>query len=258
MGAKEAVHPVALPRAATGRGLPAWRAYYRTVRKEGDALLLAMGHGAHLSAFESRDHGLSWRSTANDRVTAFGERCVADETGRAFTLAQSEDGSEILVTSTGPDAPPTTVPLAPADVTVFATTCDAGTLVAALTREGSPQVTLMRCPLRATCVSMPLPTFGGLGTPQYPLDIARVGGATVLAVPTQGIVRVASSRDDGRTWTPFSVAFDPESQPSAGSGVPERLLVVGARVLLHGIPRASGESYPVLFSDDQGASWRGL
>lgn len=259
MGAKEAVHPVALPRAATGRGLPAWRAYYRTVRKEGDALLLAMGHGAHLSAFESRDHGLSWRSTANDRVGAFGERCVADETGRAFTLAQSEDGSEILVTSTGPDAPPITVPLAPADVTVFATTCDAGTLVAALTREGSPQVTLMRCPLRASCVSMPLPTFGGLGTPHYPLDIARVGGATVLAVPTQGIVRVASSRDDGRTWTPFSVAFDPESQPSAaGSGVPERLLVVGARVLLHGIPRASGESYPVLFSDDQGASWRGL
>jgi photosystem II stability/assembly factor-like uncharacterized protein len=106
---------------------------------------------------------------------------------------------------------------------------------------------------------MPLPTFGGLATPQYPLDIARVGGTTVLAVPTQGIVRVASSRDDGRTWTPFSVAHDPASQPhAAAAGAPERLLVVGTRVLLHGIPTAAGESYPLLFSDDQGASWRGL
>jgi hypothetical protein len=258
MGAKEAVHPVALPSAAAGRGLPAWRAYYRTVRKQGDTLLLAMGHGAHLSAFESRDHGLSWRATASDRVGAFAERCVADAAGRAFTLSQSEDGSEILVTSTGPDAPPTTVPLAPADVTVFATTCDAGALVAALTREGSPHVTLMHCPLRAACASMPLPSFGGLATPQYPLDVARVGGTTVLAVPTQGIVRVASSRDDGRTWTPFSVAYDPASQPqAAAAGVPERLLVVGTRVLLHGIPAAAGGSYPLLFSDDQGASWRG-
>jgi hypothetical protein len=258
MGAREAVHPVALPRAALGSGLPAWRAYYRTVRKEGDSLRLAVGHGAHLSAFESRDRGVSWRAIATERVAAFAERCVADDTGRAFTLSLSEDTGSILVTSTGPDAPPSSVPLAPADVTVFATACDAGALVAALTREGSPQVSLLHCPLRAACTSMPLPTFGGLGAPQYPLDIARVGGTTVLAVPNQGIVRVASSRDNGRSWTPFSVAFDPASQPAgAGARVPERLLVVGSRVMLHGVPGAAGESYPVLFSDDHGASWRG-
>ncbi|HMJ13708.1 MAG TPA: hypothetical protein VK524_19960 [Polyangiaceae bacterium] len=258
MGAREAVHPVALPRAVLGSGLPAWRAYYRTVRKEGDSLLLAMGHGAHLSAFESRDRGVSWRPTPSVRVTGFAERCVADDAGRGFTLSLSEDGANIVVTSSGPDAPPSSVPLAPADVTVFATACDAGSLVAALTREGAPHVTLLQCPLRAACTSLPLPTFGGLGVPHYPLDIARVAGTTVLAVPSQGIVRVASSRDNGRSWTPFSVAFDPASQPAgAGARLPERLLVVGSRVMLHGVPGAAGESYPVLFSDDQGASWRG-
>ena len=40
------------------------------------------------------------------------------------------------------------------------------------------------------------------------LDIARVRGTTVLAITTKDVVRVTSSRDEGRTWTPFYVAFD--------------------------------------------------
>ena len=249
MGAKSG-GPPSLCAAAPGLACPRG-ALLQNVRKRGRALLLARGTAA-LSAFDSRDHGLSGDRPQNDRVTASGERCVRTERA-PFTLRR-RDGSKFChldgrrAAEHGP---------ARGRTDGFATTSKQG-LWSQRSRAKLAASHPDACPC-ARRASVCRSHGGGLGTPQYPLDIARVGGATVLAVPTQGIVRVASSRDDGRTWTPFSVAFDPESQPSAvGSGAPERLLVVGARVLLHGIPRASGESYPVLFSDDQGASWRGL
>jgi hypothetical protein len=260
IAAREAVHPVELPKGTLGRGLPNWRAYYRTVRRAEDgALLLAIGHGAHLSAFESRDAGVTWSATSPARVAPFAERCIADDAGHAFSLSLSEDGRNILVTSSGPGGTLPAVPLGSAEETVFAAACDRGVLVAALKREAADDVNLVLCPLGAACSSMPLPRFGGIGVaPRYPLDVARVGGTTVVAVAMQGLVRVASSRDNGQTWTPLTVIFDATAHPNwrPDVPVPARLLTIGSRVMLYGGASRPEHTYPVLFSDDHGASFR--
>jgi hypothetical protein len=86
-------------------------------------------------------------------------------------------------------------------------------------------------------------------------DVARVEGVTVIATARAGIVRVRSSRDEGRTWTPDTVAFDWAAQPIATDvKVPSRLLALDNELWLFGAAR-QGQSYPVLYSLDMGASW---
>jgi hypothetical protein len=90
-------------------------------------------------------------------------------------------------------------------------------------------------------------------------DLARVDGVSVVATADRGVVRVRSSRDNGATWTPATVAFDwhaARSGSRTASGIPTRLLTLGRTLLLHGQSDA-GQPYPVLFSNDYGASWRG-
>jgi hypothetical protein len=86
--------------------------------------------------------------------------------------------------------------------------------------------------------------------------VARVQGTTIVALAMGEVVRVASSRDGGSSWTPFSVAYD-AGEASRGGRVPTELLAMGRRVLLYGTPRRAGDTYPLLYSDDQGASWHG-
>lgn len=88
--------------------------------------------------------------------------------------------------------------------------------------------------------------------------MARLDGVTIVAVPMHDVVRVTSSRDDGRTWTPYSVAFDraAHSEVRVDVPIPDRLLVVGQRVLLYGGAPKPSQTYSLLFSDDAGASWR--
>jgi hypothetical protein len=97
-----------------------------------------------------------------------------------------------------------------------------------------------------------------LGTIRLPADVARVSGTTVVAVSQQGIVRVASSRDTGRSWTPFSVAYDAgEKLPEAmGLPAPGHVLALDDHLILYGGGRKSDQAYLVLRSDDGGASWR--
>jgi hypothetical protein len=87
------------------------------------------------------------------------------------------------------------------------------------------------------------------------LSAARARGATILAASRGGIVRVFSSRDDGRTWTPPVVAFDSVEAGSDSASVPARLLSLGDRVLLYAGAGRERPGYPVLASDDFGASW---
>jgi hypothetical protein len=56
------------------------------------------------------------------------------------------------------------------------------------------------------------------------------------------------------------VAFDASEYPElhADVAVPSRLLAVAGRVFLYGAVARSAQSYPLLASDDQGASFRGL
>jgi hypothetical protein len=71
------------------------------------------------------------------------------------------------------------------------------------------------------------------------------------------VVRVASSRDAGASWTPPTVAYDAVEEPGRVGRPPTELLAIGRRVLLYGAPGRAGETYPLLYSDDQGASWHG-
>jgi hypothetical protein len=259
--AREAIHPIELPRPVAGSGLPAWRTHYQAVTRQGKDVWVALGRGANLSVLRSSDSGINWRAASgNDpHIAEIAERCPTGATGRSFVFVLSNDARSTLVTSLGPDAPPDTHGLCPADREIFAAACDERALVAAVKPETSRDVTLYLCPYRARCTVMPLPRFAGVGAlPRYPLDVARLGGTTIVAVTLHGIVRVSSTRDDGRSWTPFTVAFDETEHLNLRVDVktPSRLLAIGDRVLLYGGAAKSKQTYSVLASDDLGASWR--
>ncbi len=254
--AYEAPHPVSTPRSARGSGLPGWRPRYRSTAKLSDgSFVLAMGQGANLSAFHSRDGGVTWASISPTRraVTSISERCIAPDSGRSFMFGLSDDGRSHTASYLGPDGAPLTVLLAPVPKAIVAAACDNDALVVAL-RTAEKRTELMACLYRKACRTMPMPKLGGpLEVSHFPVDIARVGGVTVMAINTSGVVRVTSTRNFGETWLPFTVAYDSGGLRRAG---PTRLLSVGDRILLHGTMSRGLKSYPVLASDDFGASWR--
>ena len=191
-------------------------------------------------------------------VRALG-RCEAGGTGGAFVLGMSEDRRHKVVRTVTPEGAAVDALLTAPDARVFAASCDDRAMVVAVGHEGTREVSLFSCAYLGACTPMPLPRLGASGPPvRYPLDVVRVDGATVLATPMHGIVRVTSSRDDGRSWTPLTVAFDRDAHPDLHFDVPEpdHLFVSGKRVLLYGAPPHDGGTFPVLISEDLGASFR--
>ena len=220
----EAPHPAELPRPGAGRGLPPVRSLSRCVIGTG-------GDGA-----------------SGDGATSHG----------AFVLALSPDLRTKIVRTVTPEGVTSDATLAPSSARVFSASCDTGALTVAVGREGTRDVALLSCAYLGSCAPVPLPRFGPNGpVPRYPLDVARVAGVTVLAVRVGGIVRVASTRDDGRTWTPFAVAFDAESHPDLRFDVPapDHLFVSGSRLSLYGVASRPSAIFPLLVSDDSGASF---
>jgi hypothetical protein len=260
LSAFEAIHPVAPAKPGLGLGLPGYRTYYKAVRVGEQGWFAAFGHGAHLVSLRSLDQGVSWSpiSQHSAGMAELAERCPAGDS-RSYTLSIAEDGRFLTVTSLGPDSLPFTAPLGKASLELVGAGCDDTALVAALAAERSRDVTLRLCRYRQGCTDLAPPSLPGVGiAPRLPLDIARLRGVTVLAVNMHGIVRVTSSRDDGQTWTPYTVAFDPEAYPEVRGdvGVPDRMVSAGSRLLLYGAARAPTGIYPLLVSDDFGASWR--
>ena len=258
LGAFEAIHPVGLPRPGVGRGIPAWRGVYRSVKRSPDALWLAFGKGAHLSLHKSTDNGLTWRPAALPSSSDFAERCLTGD-GRAYEVVPSADHDVLEVHSIEQDGTAHAMQLAPESSTVSALACDERALVVMLRAQGSKASEIYACPFAGRCGVMTGPRAEALpGLYDQTLDIARVHGTTVLAVTARDIVRVTSSRDEGRTWTPFYVAYDAAEHPEVRAEVrtPSRLLTVEGRVFLYGGGNRSTQSYSVLISDDHGASFR--
>jgi hypothetical protein len=256
LGAKEAPHPVAPPAAAAARGLPSGRPLYRAARVDGSTVLVAAGAGAHGEALRSTDGGATFRPVSSARVQDFAGRCPAGSGGRAFTLGGDGGGSSIV--SSEPGAEPRATPLGRPTEEVVSLACDEHALVAALRLEGRRETVLRQCAFGAPCAALPGPSIAGAnGSIAFPVDVARVQGTTILALTMGGVVRVTSSRDGGASWTPFSVAFDAGEASSRGTRVPTELFAIGKRVLLYAAPSRSGETVPLLYSDDQGASWHG-
>lgn len=190
-------------------------------------------------------------------VRALG-RCDAGGTGGAFVLGLSEDRRHKVVRTMTPEGAAVDAVLTTPDARVFATACDEHAMIVAVGHEGARDVALYACAYLGSCTPMPLPRLGSSGPPvRYPLDVARVAGTTVLATPMHGVVRVTSSRDDGRTWAPLTIAFDPEAHPGLrfDAAEPDHLFVSGKRVLLYGVPAQARGTFPVLVSEDFGASF---
>jgi hypothetical protein len=253
--AKEAPH-VRVPEApGLGTGLPATRSLYRSSAAFGDAAVVALGSGANARVLMSKNRGIDWAPGGRHLASEIQDRCVADDEGRAFTLSRMNDGRRIVV-SQGPDGPPEVSALAPAEEEIAGISCDRTALVAALVlpkdASGRRPLRLRLCPYREACRDLGLPDTGR-DRLYYPADIARLGGDTIVARTSGGITRVSSSRDDGRTWLPWTVAFD-RASTGGDLAAPFLLLVVGDDVLLYSGARAGG-SYPLLVSDDHGASF---
>jgi hypothetical protein len=186
-------------------------------------------------------------------------RCEAPKANGAFVLAVSDDRRHKVVRTMTPEGAAVDAELAPVEARVFAASCDERVLVVAVGHEGTREVALYSCAYLGSCVAMPLPHLGASGPPvRYPLDVARIDGATIIAAPMHGIVRVTSSRDEGRSWTPLIVAFDPDAHPDLrfDAPPPDHLFVAGKRVLLYGLAPNPQATYPVLVSEDLGASFR--
>lgn len=253
--AHEAVHPVELPRPSVGSGLPAWRTAYRTIGEVDGKLSVAMGKGANLSVFRTADSGLTWQPAPVRGVESFAERCSAGDRSYTFTLSRDT----LMVTSMGPDKVPHSSALMKADNELVSAACDDRALVAAVHLDGKKETSLFSCSFAGNCHPMQPPVFQGIGpVTQYPLDVARIGGTTVVAIAMRGIVRVTSSRDEGHSWTPFVVAYDDVAHPAlhVSVRVPSRLLAVGKKVVLYGGAPKPNETYSQLVSEDFGASWR--
>ncbi len=256
LGAHEAQHPVAPPKPATGRGLPNARAYYRTVRVDEGAIVLAFGAGANLQVLKSTDGGTRFVQEPTSIAADFAERCPMGQNGQYFALQGDRLGTMAVSMQSG--ALPRPARLAGPNEELVAVACDERVLVAAARAEGQTRAVLRRCVFRGDCAPMPEPNLGRpeLGL-DFPLDLARVSGTTVMALTMGDIVRVVSARDGGG-WTPPTVAYDGELYPLRPLERPSRLLTIGRRVLLHGVASRSKNVYGLLYSDNQGASFRGL
>ena len=257
LSAKEAPHPVSPPAPAVGKGLPTGRPLYRTTRVDASGILLAAGTGANSEALRSTDGGATFRPVSSARVEGIAGRCPTGSTGRAFTLGSSADGGASIA-SLEQGLEPRTTPLGRPNEEVVALACDEQALVAALRTDGAKGAVLRQCAFGGACAALPAPAFSGSeGGVGFPVDVARVQGTTIVALAMGNVVRVASTRDSGASWTPFSVAYDGHEAPTPSGRPPTELLAIGRRVLLHGAPGRVGETYPLLYSDDQGASWHG-
>ncbi|HEY3495143.1 MAG TPA: hypothetical protein VGK73_10675 [Polyangiaceae bacterium] len=255
LGSREAQHPAGTPAPTGGRGLPVGRAYYRATRVEHDGILLAHGQGANLAVLRSTDGGATWKGVPDAEARELAERCPAGE-GRAFSL-RHESGDAMQLVSSAPGQEPVAVALTGSKESLLAVACDERGFVAAVRPEGSQRAELRQCAFATVCAPMSAPQLApGVGL-DFPLDIARIGGTTVLALTMGHVVRVTSSRDGGTTWTPLSVAFDSAENPLSGPRMPTRLLAIGRRLLLHGGSPRPNEGYGLLVSEDQGASFRG-
>jgi hypothetical protein len=259
LDAKEAMHPIAPSRPAVGKGLPGARSAYRSVRADRNAWILAQGRGERVGAYRSTDGGVTFKAWPTSVVDSISDRCAIDADGRGFGFGSSQDGSFITVTSIAIGRDPAVTTLMPATSSVVAAACDAGGLVvlARAPKERAPS--LYFCEYERSCTKMAGPNLAFMpDLLEYATDVARVSNVTVIAFGMGKVVRVSSSRDRGQTWTPLTVAFDDEEYGNYGAEVraPTRLLALGKRLVLYGAAQRSGQSYGLLVSEDQGASFR--
>jgi hypothetical protein len=257
LGAVEAAHVPAPPRPVLGKGLPAKSGIYRNVWRDGNSFGVALGAGSDTGLYTTADRGLTFRPLARrgDVFETHAERCASQDGLRAYRMSPREDGGAQQVLFSLDGSEPQTSELAPISERVLGSGCDERSLVV-LTADRE-RLHLRLCPFGGRCGELALPP-SVLSAPPASVDVAKLRGTVVLSSAQDGVVRVVSSRDEGRTFTPAIVAFDAAEYPELGLSrrAPTRLLALGERLLLFGGPVKGNDTYPLLVSDDQGVSFR--
>lgn len=257
LGAVEAAHVPAPARPVLGRGLPAKSGMYRNVWREGAGFGVALGAGSEAALYATSDRGVSFRALPRrgDTFEQRAERCASVDGRKVYRISPREDGTAQQVFFNLEGSEPTHSELSPIAEQVLATGCDERSLVALTADRERPHLRL--CPFGGRCGELAVPALL-LGESPGNVDLAKVKGTLVLSVAKNGVVRVISSRDEGRSFTPPVVAFDATEYPELVTGrrAPSRLLALGERLLLFGAPTRGSEGYLLLVSDDQGVSFR--
>lgn len=258
--ARSAPHPTQTPKPGLGRGLPASGISPAALFLVERGLLLATGRDANLTVHASHDGGLSWLSTRAEvnRVAARAGACFAGRGATAFRLAR-DGGARMRLESWVRGELETSFPVASAERRLVSFSCDQDAALIATSSELGDDLALRVCREAQRCSVVPLPPELAAPSPQSALlSFARIRGVTVLSLSRAGIVRVVSSRDDGETWAPFTVAYDAVDHGDglASEMLPSQLVALDRRLLLVAASRRRGQAYPVLVSDDFGASWR--
>lgn len=252
--AKEAPHPVEFPTPVLGGGLNPDGALYRTAWVGPGRAWVAVGHGVNLGLYESADGGQSWQRAALSApgIAEHAGRCAGNDGQQSFTFEQ-EDGKLTVISLMGDD------PVAKTTLRIKATprssSCDLATAVFIAEPDNEEESELaVLCQHGGRCGRLQVPaTWISRG-----FDVAQVKEVTVIASVAGGVVRVRSSRDHGKTWTPATVALDAQSVGLPLADAKDvHLQPLGERLLLWVTGGGSQRSYPLVVSEDFGASFRG-
>src|SRR5690606_2004858 len=179
-------------------------------------------------------------------------RCAGNDARQSFTFEQ-ESGKLTVVSLMGDDpVHKTTLRI---KATPRSSSCDSGTAVFIAEPDNDEESELaVLCQHGGRCGRLQVPaTWTAEG-----FDVAQLKGVTGLASIAGGVLRVRSSRDHGKTWTPATVALDTKSAGLSSSQVKRvHLKPVGERLLLWVTGDSSQRRYPMVVSEDFGASFRG-
>jgi hypothetical protein len=258
-GSPEAVHPSEPEPGTPVAGLHLQGAAYRASRVSPRGWMLVLSEPGRVRGLRSTDQGKNWTATSpwQPLLDGFADRCTTAEAQSRFSLGRAPgSGSTELVTEFGQGEKWVTRAVT-GDETPTALGCDDTGFVMTTWAPSSQKTSLVRCRLRAACEKLTVPSLPpGL---RIPMDVARVQGTIVLALLEGDVVRTLSSRDEGRTWTPPTVAFDRQESALAPSSSPLGVgLMPFGSVLLLLVELPSRAQAVGLLSQDLGASWHGL
>ena len=260
LGAKEAVYPTTVSAPGVLQGLSLVGGTYRARRVNEHGWYVVVSNARETRAYRSRDMGRKWTPTSPWQTSLQGtsNRCLDDASDREFSVEATAGSGDMTINYFNQDAKTGQATVPRPLKTLRSLSCD-GSSALLLTSDTPSQVDLWLCANDQTCRALPVPAqlkglrFDGI-------DAARQKSATVVAVTQGALVRVLSSRDDGRSYTPFTVAIDHRDtdQPSINTYRPAQLLAIASTLLLVQEATTGPTGALALSSRDQGASWHGL
>jgi len=255
LGAREAVHPAELSRPGLIHGLDLDFGLYRASRDFTRGWLVVLSGTGKVRAFRSPDRGRSWAVTSpwQDALDGFDQCCRNGEDSPRFTVehVHGRGSARVVGKARGTSWE---APLGATPGVVEALACDPSSVVAVTRARDRSNFHIYSCSFGGNCRETTPPEIGNFGV-EAAVDIARVGGATVVAVTNRSLVRVTSTRDEGRSWSPLSIVLDPSDLGLGTNGELKVRLLSIDRALLLVAADTSGTSLG-LRSDDLGASWR--